>query len=67
MAWIDKLVGRSPIGPMQEHMRSAVACAHQILPLVETGITQLTPSRGFAAQLAAATTIVLASRMAGLP
>lgn len=35
MAWIDKLVGRSPVGPMQEHMRVAVACAHEIIPLVE--------------------------------
>jgi len=35
MAWIDKLVGRSPIGPMQEHMRAAVECAEQITPLVE--------------------------------
>jgi len=35
MAWIDKLVSRSPIGPMQEHMRAAVSCARQIVPLVE--------------------------------
>ncbi len=35
MAWIDKLVGRSPIGPMQDHMRAAVTCAKEILPLVE--------------------------------
>ncbi len=35
MAWIDKLVGRSPIGPMQAHMRAAVACARQVVPLVE--------------------------------
>ena len=35
MAWIDKLVSRSPIGPMQEHMRVAVSCARQIVPLVE--------------------------------
>lgn len=35
MAWIDKLVGRSPIGPMQEHMNSAVECAREIVPLVE--------------------------------
>jgi predicted phosphate transport protein (TIGR00153 family) len=39
VAWIDKLVGRSPIGPMQEHMRSAVACAHQIIPLVEAMVS----------------------------
>ena len=35
MSWIDKLVGRSPIGPMQEHMRTAVACARQVTPLVD--------------------------------
>jgi len=35
MAWIDKLVGRSPIGPMQEHMTASVVCAKEILPLVE--------------------------------
>jgi len=38
MAWIDKLVGRSPIGPMQEHMRAAIACAHEIIPLVSAMI-----------------------------
>lgn len=35
MAWIDKLVGRSPIGPMQEHMTASVVCAREILPLIE--------------------------------
>ena len=35
MAWIDKLVGRSPIGPMQEHVTAAVVCAKEIIPLVE--------------------------------
>ncbi|MAE93856.1 MAG: TIGR00153 family protein [Deltaproteobacteria bacterium] len=35
MAWIDKLVGRSPIGPMQEHMKVAVACARQVVPLID--------------------------------
>jgi predicted phosphate transport protein (TIGR00153 family) len=35
VAWIDKLVGRSPIGPMQDHMRAAVQCAREILPLVD--------------------------------
>ena len=39
MAWIDKLVSRSPIGPMQEHMRAAVACAHQVVPLVEAMVS----------------------------
>ena len=35
MAWIDKLVSRSPIGPMQEHMHAAVECGRQVVPLVE--------------------------------
>jgi len=39
MAWIDKLVARSPIGPMQEHMKVVVACAHQISPLVEAMVS----------------------------
>jgi len=35
MAWIDKLVGRSPIGPMQEHMSAVVECAREVVPLVD--------------------------------
>jgi len=35
MGWIEKLVGRSPIRPMQEHMKAAVTCAREIVPLVE--------------------------------
>ena len=35
MAWIDKLVGRSPITPMQKHMTASVVCAKEIIPLVE--------------------------------
>jgi len=35
MSWIDKLVGRSPIGPMQKHMQAALACAQKVVPLVE--------------------------------
>lgn len=35
MAWIDKLVGRSPIGPMQEHVDVVVECARQVAPLVD--------------------------------
>ncbi len=35
MAWIEKLVGRSPVGPMQEHMKAAATCARAIVPLVE--------------------------------
>ena len=34
---------------------------HKVIATVGTGITQLTPSRGFAATLAAATTVVVAS------
>ena len=39
MAWIDKLVGRSPIGPMQEHMKASTTCARSIVPLVEAMAT----------------------------
>ncbi len=39
---------------------------YRVIETVGKKITQLTPSRGFAAELAAATTIVLASRM-GIP
>lgn len=39
MAWIDKLVGRSPIGPMQGHMDAAVLCAREIVPLVSAMAT----------------------------
>ncbi len=35
MALIGNLFGRSPIRPMQEHMRAAVACAKQVVPLFE--------------------------------
>ena len=35
MAWIDKLVGKSPIGPMQQHMQVAVLCAQEVIPLLE--------------------------------
>ena len=35
MSLIANLFGRSPIRPMQEHMRAAVECARQILPLFE--------------------------------
>ena len=36
MAWIVKLLGRSPIGPMQEHMRVVVECAREIVPLLDS-------------------------------
>jgi predicted phosphate transport protein (TIGR00153 family) len=35
MTLISSLFGRSPIRPMQQHMRAAVACAQEMLPLVE--------------------------------
>lgn len=35
MAWIDKLVSKSPIKPMQQHMGVAVLCAREILPLLD--------------------------------
>jgi len=43
-----------------------VTYGHKVIATVGTGITQLTPSRGFAATLAAATTVVIASGW-GLP
>ncbi|MDX1653824.1 MAG: inorganic phosphate transporter [Candidatus Competibacteraceae bacterium] len=39
---------------------------HRVIATVGTGITELTPSRGFACELAAATTVVLAS-YTGIP
>ena len=39
---------------------------YRVMETIGTKITELTPSRGFAAELAAATTIVIASRM-GIP
>jgi predicted phosphate transport protein (TIGR00153 family) len=35
MSLISSLFGRSPIRPMQQHMKAAVACAQEVLPLVE--------------------------------
>ncbi len=43
-----------------------VTYGHKVIATVGTGITELTPSRGFSATLAAATTVVLASGT-GLP
>jgi hypothetical protein len=35
MSLISSLFGRSPIRPMQQHMKAAVTCAREVLPLVE--------------------------------
>ncbi len=35
MALMGNLFGRSPIRPMQQHMRASVACAREVLPLFE--------------------------------
>ena len=35
MALMGDLFGKSPIRPMQQHMRAAVACAREVLPLFE--------------------------------
>ena len=35
MSIIGNLFGRSPIKPMQRHMKAAVECAHEILPFME--------------------------------
>ncbi|MBN4079233.1 inorganic phosphate transporter [Beggiatoa alba] len=43
-----------------------VTYGHKVIVTIGTGITELTPSRGFAATLAAATTVVIASGT-GLP
>ena len=39
MPFISSLFGRSPIRPMQQHMRAAVDCAREVLPLVEAMAT----------------------------
>ncbi|MCZ6464928.1 MAG: TIGR00153 family protein [Proteobacteria bacterium] len=35
MSFIASLFARSPVRPMQQHMRAAVACAREVLPFVE--------------------------------
>ena len=35
MAMMGTLFGRSPIRPMQQHMKAAVACARAVVPLFE--------------------------------
>ena len=41
MAWIDKLVGKSPIGPIQQHMQVAMLCAREVIPLLEAMAARL--------------------------
>ena len=48
MSLMGSLFGRSPVRPMQQHMRVAVDCARAVLPLVEdmiAGRTENLPSR----------------------
>lgn len=35
MSLLGSLFGRSPVRPMQEHMKAAVACAREVLPFAE--------------------------------
>lgn len=35
MSLIGNLFGRSPIRPMQQHMKAAVTCAREVLPFIE--------------------------------
>ena len=35
MPLMESLLGRSPVKPMQQHMKVSVACARQVLPLFE--------------------------------
>ena len=35
MSLVGSLFGQSPIRPMQQHMKAAVACANEVLPFVE--------------------------------
>ena len=39
MSLLGSLFGRSPIRPMQQHMKSAVACAREVVPFVEAMIS----------------------------
>jgi hypothetical protein len=48
MSLMGDLFGRSPIRPMQEHMKAALACAREVLPLFEdmaAGRTEALASR----------------------
>jgi predicted phosphate transport protein (TIGR00153 family) len=42
MSMLGSLFARSPVRPLQEHMRAAVACAKQVLPLFEDMAAQRT-------------------------
>ncbi len=46
MSLIANLFGQSPIRPMQQHMRAAVECARQILPLFEEMVAGNTAAVG---------------------
>ena len=40
MSLLGSLFARSPVRPLQEHMRAAVACAREVLPLFEDMVAQ---------------------------
>ena len=42
MSLLGNLFARSPVRPLQEHMRAAVACAREVLPLFEDMAAQRT-------------------------
>lgn len=66
------LVGKAPVAPWMLAIGGfgivlgLATWGYRVMETVGKRITELTPSRGFAAELAAATTIVIASRM-GIP
>ncbi len=68
----DEVAGKAPLAPWMLAiggvgiMIGLATWGYRVMETVGKKITELTPSRAFAAQLATATTIVLASRM-GIP
>ena len=68
----DEVAGKAPLAPWMLAiggvgiMIGLATWGYRVMETVGKKITELTPSRGFAASLAAATTIVLASRL-GMP